>query len=72
MEQNGQIFSPSLPASGFVRDKQILQFIPVSRSSWWQGVKDGRYPKPIKLSKRVTVWRVEDIRALIEKIASEG
>ena len=40
--------------------------IPVSKSTWWQGVKDGRFPKPIKLGPRVTVWRAEDIAALIE------
>ena len=40
--------------------------IPVSRSTWWAGVKDGRFPKPLKLGPRTTVWRIEDIRALIE------
>ncbi len=41
--------------------------IPVSKSSWWQGVKDGRYPKPVKLGPRITAWRVEDICALINE-----
>lgn len=57
------------PQTGFVRLSQILAPagpIPVSRSSWWQGVKDGRFPKPMKLGPRTTVWRVEDIRALFE------
>jgi prophage regulatory protein len=40
--------------------------IPVSKSTWWAGVKDGRFPKPVKLSTRVTAWRVEDIRDFIE------
>jgi prophage regulatory protein len=59
----------ALPETGFVRLKSILAPdgpIPVSKSTWWQGVKDGRFPKPQKLGARVTVWRVEDIRALIE------
>jgi prophage regulatory protein len=58
-----------LPQTGFLRLRAILAPagpIPVSRSTWWQGVKDGRFPKPLKLGKRVTVWRVEDIRRLIE------
>ena len=58
------------PHTGFVRLKQIVAPsgpIPVSKSTWWQGVKDGRFPKPIKLGNRVTVWRVEDIRALFER-----
>jgi len=57
-----------LPETGFVRLKSIVAPdgpIPVSKSTWWAGVKDGRFPKPIKLGTRVTVWRVEDIRALI-------
>ena len=33
----------------------------------WAGVKAGRYPKPVKLGPRITAWRVEDIRTLIEK-----
>lgn len=60
---------PSFPQSGFVRLKHILAPrgpIPVSRSTWWQGIKDGRFPKPLKLGKRVTVWRAEDIWALVE------
>lgn len=40
--------------------------IPVKKTAWWAGVKSGRYPPPLKLSPRVTVWRVEDIRRLIE------
>lgn len=62
-----------LPATGFLRLDQILgskkrpPIIPVGKSTWWQGVKTGRFPKPIKLGPRTTVWRVEDIRALIER-----
>jgi prophage regulatory protein len=55
-----------LPDAGLLRIKQLLRFVPVSRSSWWAGVKAGRYPQPLKLSERVTVWRISDIRALIE------
>lgn len=40
--------------------------IPVSKSSWWVGVRSGRYPRPFKLSSRVTVWRMRDITALVE------
>ena len=39
--------------------------IPVSKSTWWAGVKSGRYPKPVKLGPRITAWRVEDIEAFI-------
>ncbi|MCX5875753.1 MAG: AlpA family phage regulatory protein [Deltaproteobacteria bacterium] len=43
-------------------------FIPVSKSSWWAGVKSGRYPQPVKLSERCTCWRAEDIRALAVRV----
>jgi len=59
----------AFPQTGFLRIKQILTPIgpiPVSKSTWWAGVKDGRFPKPLKLGARVTVWRVEDIQALIQ------
>lgn len=62
------------PSTGFVRLSQILAPagpIPVSRSSWWQGVKEGRFPKPMKIGPRTTVWRVEEIRALYETPAAD-
>jgi predicted DNA-binding transcriptional regulator AlpA len=58
-----------LPETGFLRLTSILAPrgpIPVSKSTWWAGVKDGRYPQPVKLGRRITAWRVEDIRKLIE------
>jgi len=59
-----------LPRTGFLRLRSILAPagpIPVSKSTWWAGVRDGRFPKPTKLGSRITVWRVEDIRNLIDK-----
>ena len=63
--------SYGFPETGFVRLKQIIAPygpIPVSKSTWWAGVKDGRFPKPSKLGSRVTVWRAEDIRSLYESV----
>ncbi|PPU94712.1 helix-turn-helix transcriptional regulator [Xanthomonas albilineans] len=74
----------SLPETGFLRLPQIVgraadpdtnttaipALIPVSRSTWWAGVRSGRYPQPVKLGERCTAWRVEDIRELIERTAS--
>ena len=54
-----------LPQTGLLRIKQVLKFVPVSRSSWWAGVKSGRFPKPFKLGKRTTVWKACEIIALI-------
>ncbi len=62
--------STSFPKTGFVRINQILAPagpIPISKSSWWAGVKDGRFPQPVKLGPRTTAWRAEEIRALYEQ-----
>lgn len=55
-----------LPETGFIRLPAVLKVFPVSKSTWWAGVKEGRFPKPIKLGPKMTAWRVEDIRRLIE------
>ncbi len=57
------------PKTGFVRLSSILAPtgpIPVGRSTWWAGVKTGRFPKPRKLGPGITVWRAEEIWALVE------
>ena len=61
----------AFPTDGYVRLKQILGPhgpLPISRSGFWAGVKTGKYPKPRKISARVTVWRAEDIQLLLQKI----
>ena len=63
-----------LPEIGFLRlrdvigDKDNPGIIPVSRSSWYKGIAEGRYPKPVKLGERLAAWRVEDIRKLINEL----
>jgi prophage regulatory protein len=69
-----------LPATGFLRLKQIIgdrkseppiaPLLPISSTQWWEGVRTGRYPAPIKLGEATTVWRAEEIRSLIDEISS--
>ncbi len=70
-----------LPETGYLRLPHILgdpkanppipAVIPVGKSTWWQGVRTGRYPQPVRtLGRRITAWRVEDIRRLIESLQS--
>jgi prophage regulatory protein len=76
---NSESFRIALPNTGFLRLPQIignpnanppvLALIPVCKSTWWAGVKSGRYPRPVKLGPRVTAWTVESVRALIERLA---
>jgi hypothetical protein len=64
----------NIPESSLLRISQILgnpkkglpPIIPVSATTWWKGVKEGKFPRPVKLSYGVTCWRSEDIRALVE------
>lgn len=65
-----------LPQTGFLRLRQIIgdpkaqppiaPIYPISRSAWWDGVKRGDLPAPVKLGPKTTAWRVEDVRRLIE------
>ncbi len=67
----------NLPETGFLRLSQIIgnkktntpALIPISRTSFLNGVKSGKYPKPVKLGERMTAWRIEDIRELIENLS---
>ena len=66
----------NLPVTGYLRLSQIIgnprvgipAIIPVSRSTWWAGVKAGRFPASVKLGPRITAWSVEDIRAFIQTV----
>lgn len=62
----------ALPETGFMRLNEVLRLIPVGRSTWWAKVKQGEFPPPYRLGPRTTVWRCEDIRALIDRINSRG
>ena len=74
----------SIPETGYLRLAQIVgkratksspaipAIIPVSKSTWWAGVRTGRYPKPTRaLGARITAWNVADIRALIQVAESD-
>src|SRR5688572_27563642 len=71
-----------LPATGFLRQSQICgkQIIggriihaplPISSSQWWEWVKSGRAPRPIKLGPATTVWKAEEIHELIRKLGQQ-
>lgn len=68
----------SIPETGYLRLSQIIgdkkanipPIIPVGRTTWLMGVKDGTYPSPVKLSPRTVAWKVEDILQLIKDLES--
>ncbi len=56
----------NLPSTGFVREAQLIPgIIPFSHSTLWRRVNDGTFPKPVKLSAKVTAWRCNEIHAWI-------
>lgn len=57
--------SQSLPSEGYVRLPQLLAVVPFSRATLWRKVKSRDFPAPVKLSERITAWRVEDVREWI-------
>ena len=69
------------PTPRLLRLKQIIgdpranppiePIIPISKSSWWNGVRKGKYPKPVKLGENTTVWHEDDIRELINSLKAE-
>lgn len=52
----------------FISLEQVLEIIPVSRSTWLRGVSAGEYPEPIKVSKRLKFWNMADIQDLVDKL----
>lgn len=68
MNQKNQTAQNGLSAIGYMREPQVLEIFPFSHSTLWRHVKDGRFPKPIKLSSRVTAWRAKDIQAHLDHL----
>ncbi len=64
--------TPTLPETGFLRQPQVLAFVPISKSTLWRRIQARTFPEPVKLSERVTVWRVEDIRRWIAQQGQPG
>lgn len=64
-----------LPETGLLRINQIVgdpsngipPILPISKSTWWNGVRSGRFPQPVKLGPRTTAWRAVDIRRIAEQ-----
>ena len=64
----------TFPDCAFLRESHLVRsakrpdvtpLLPFSAPTLWRKVKDGTFPKPVKLSSRVTAWTVGDIRGWI-------
>lgn len=61
----------TLPETGYVTLKQVLRFIPIGRTAWYQGIKNGIFPQPVKFG-RLSFYPVDAIREVIERIGKGG
>ena len=63
-----------LPDSAYIREAQLVRSpkrpdtptpLPFSAPTLWRKVAAGTFPKPVKLSERITAWRVGDVRTFL-------
>jgi prophage regulatory protein len=62
--------SPVLPPktkSVLLRLPEVLALFPVGRSTWYAGISDGIYPRPVLISRRSVAWTLESIESLISR-----
>jgi prophage regulatory protein len=64
--------STTTNATSFLREKQVRKLIPVAHSTLWAWVRSGRFPAPLKLSDRITVWRDSDVLAFIKRYGGKA
>ncbi|MDR1647207.1 MAG: AlpA family phage regulatory protein [Zoogloeaceae bacterium] len=62
---------PVLPGTGFIRERRLLEYVPFSHATLWRRVKEKTFPAPIKLSERVTVWRLEEVHAWMDEMTAK-
>jgi prophage regulatory protein len=68
----GQLAIHPISNAALLRLPQVLALVPVSKSTWWNGVKHGRYPAPVKPSRRITAWRYTDILTLLASLSDDS
>lgn len=61
-----------LPTEGFVSLPVVLRVMSIGKTSWWNGIRSGKYPRPSKFGSKTARWHVDDIRALIAKYKAEA
>lgn len=80
--ENSMSSIKNMPEAGYAKIKQIIgdktscppipPIIPVSKSTWWEGCRSGRFPKPVKIGLNTTAWKWSDIRDLCARLEKEG
>ena len=60
-----------MPSEGFVRLPVVIAVLGIGKTTFRRGIREGRFPKPVKIGPRSSAWRVEDIRATIAEISKQ-
>lgn len=68
IKRSTNIHCTNLDADSFLRLPEVLGIYPVSKSTWYDGIRKGIFPQGVKLSQRTTAWRVSDIKKLLESV----
>ena len=50
----------------------IPAIIPISKPTWWDGDKKGKYPKTFKIGSNTTVWRSDEIQKLVDNLCNDN
>lgn len=59
--------------SDYMREKKLIEDkIPFSHATLWRKVKSGEFPKPVKLSERITAWKTSEVNAWLESKTQKG
>jgi prophage regulatory protein len=57
---------------GFLRLKHVLALVPVSKSTLWLWVRQGKFPQPLKLGVRCTVWKASAVREFLAQVEAQN
>lgn len=67
-ESNSDTVFLALEELRLLRLSDVLKLMPIKRATWWKGIRDGVFPRPVKFGPRVSYWRVCDIRKVLMKM----
>jgi len=62
----------SQPFDPLIRLPQVLQILPIGKSTWWTWIAEGKAPKGIKLGEKTTAWKLSDIQKLVDDLSNAG
>jgi predicted DNA-binding transcriptional regulator AlpA len=58
-----QALQKQMPRTGYIRQAGLLEVLPISPATLWRWVNKDAFPRPVKLSPRVTAWRFNEVRS---------